>query len=241
MQWCGPDAEFAEWGMDDVPVLKQNLYLCNLDESRPTVWYDLQQVFLREHPRKEGEGMTLESVVTRLGIPMDRPFHDALSDTLYTADVCRKLHLREGLAAYPTEEEALRQSLCQTPGDYRDFKIFRGYVEQYAWRVDPKISRAQCPVCGADLTPDDIWLKRGSNSWYTLAQCPRCAGTGSEAGKGVFQRYKLARRDGLHWSFARCVQMPTAEHLARWEKMRTQQIERMQARAEKQAAEKAEN
>ena len=240
MQWCGPDAEFAEWGMDDVPVLKQNLYLCNLDESRPTVWYDLQQVFLREHPRKEGEGMTLESVVTRLGIPMDRPFHDALSDTLYTADVCRKLHLREGLAAYPTEDEALRQNLCQTPGDYRDFKIFRGYVEQYAWRVDPKISRAQCPVCGADLTPDDIWLKRGSNSWYTLAQCPRCAGTGSEAGKGVFQRYKLARRDGLHWSFARCVQVPTAEHLARWEKMRTQQIERMQARAEKQAAEKAE-
>ena len=67
MQWCGPDAEFAEWGMDDVPVLKQNLYLCNIDESRPTVWYDLQQVFLREHPRKEGEGMTLESVVTRLG------------------------------------------------------------------------------------------------------------------------------------------------------------------------------
>lgn len=152
--------------------------------------------------------MTLESVVTRLGIPMDRPFHDALSDTLYTADVCRKLHLREGLAAYPTEDEALRQSLCQTPGDYRDFKIFRGYVEQYAWRVDPKISRAQCPVCGADLTPDDIWLKRGSNSWYTLAQCPRCAGTGSEAGKGVFQRYKLARRDGLHWSFAAACRCP---------------------------------
>ena len=28
MQWCGPDAEFAEWGMDDVPVLKQNLFRC---------------------------------------------------------------------------------------------------------------------------------------------------------------------------------------------------------------------
>lgn len=84
MKWCGPDAEFAEWGLDDVPVLKQNLFLCNIDESQPTVWYDLQQIFLREHPRKEGEGMTLESVVTRLGIPMERPFHDALSDTLYT-------------------------------------------------------------------------------------------------------------------------------------------------------------
>ena len=52
--------------------------------------------------------MTLESVVTRLGRPMERQFHDALSDTLYTADVCRMLDLRAGLAAYPTEEESLR-------------------------------------------------------------------------------------------------------------------------------------
>ena len=237
MQWCGPDAEFAEWGMDDVPVLKQNLFLCNLDESRPTVWYDLQQIFLREHPRREGEGMTLESVVTRMGIPMDRPFHDALSDTLYTADVCRKLNLREGLAAYPSEEDALRQSLCPQPGHYRDFTVFRGYIEQYAWRTDPAISTAACPVCGAALTPDEIWLKKGSNSWYTLAQCPRCAGSENEAGQGVFQRYKLARRDGLHWSFARCTQIPDAETLARWNKQRTQQIERLRLRAEKQAEE----
>ena len=237
MQWCGPDAEFAEWGMDDVPVLKQNLYLCNIDESKPTIWYDLQQVFLREHPRKEGEGMTLESVVTRLGLPMERQFHDALSDTLYTADVCRMLDLRAGLAAYPTEEESLRASLCPTPGDYRDFEVFRGYVEQYTWRTDPKIYTMSCPECGAPLKPDDVWLKKGSNSWYTLSQCPHCAGSSNAAGKGVFQRYKLARRDGLHWSYARCLQIPDDASLARWEKQRTAQLERMKARAEKQAAE----
>lgn len=146
--------------------------------------------------------MTLESVVTRMGIPMERPFHDALSDTLYTADVCRKLDLRAGLAAYPTEEESLRASLCPAPGDYRDFRVFRGYVEQSTWRSDPKIITASCPVCGGDLQPDDIWLKKGNSGWYTLSVCPACAGTGNEAGKGVFQRYKLARRDGLHWSFA---------------------------------------
>ena len=58
------------------------------------------------------------------------------------------------------------------------------------------------------------------------------------SGQGVFQRYKLSRRDGLHWSFARCAQMPDAESLARWEKLRTAQLERMRAKAEKQAAEK---
>ena len=235
MQWCGPDAEFAEWGMDDVPVLKQNLYLCNIDESKPTVWYDLQQVFLREHPRKEGEGMTLESVVTRLGLPMERQFHDALSDTLYTADVCRMLDLRAGLAAYPTEEESLRASLCPTPGDYRDFEVFRGYVEQYTWRTDPKIYTMNCPECGAPLKPDDVWLKKGSNSWYTLSQCPHCAGSGNAVSGGVFQRYKLARRDGLHWSFARCLQLPDEALLARWNKQRAAQLERLKNRAEKSA------
>ena len=241
MQWCGPDAEFAEWGLDDVPVLKQNLFLCNLDESRPTVWYDLQQIFLREHPRKEGEGLKLENVVTRLGIPMERQFHDAPSYTLYTADVCRQLDLRAGLAAYPTEDESLRQSLCSTPGDYRDFTVFRGYLEQSLWKNDPKVGTANCPVCGAALQPDDVWLKKGSSGWYTLSQCPVCAGKNGEAGKGVFQRYKLARRDGLHWSFARCLQMPDAESLHRWERERAKQLERQRLKAEKQAAEAEKN
>lgn len=235
MKWCGPDAEFAEWGLDDVPVLKQNLFLCNIDESQPTVWYDLQQIFLREHPRKEGEGMTLESVVTRLGIPMERPFHDALSDTLYTADVCRRLDLRAGLAAYPTEPEALKAALCPPPGDYRDFRVYPGYVEQYAWRTVPAVAQVPCPECGATLEPDEIWLKKGSNSWYTMARCPHCQGSSSPCGQGAMIRYKLARRDGLHWSYARCVQIPDKELLARWNKQRTQQLERMRARAEKQA------
>ena len=46
-------------------------------------------------------------------------------------------------------------------------------------------------------------------------------------------RYKLARRDGLHWSYARCVQIPDRELLTRWEKQRRQQLERLRAREEK--------
>ena len=59
---------------------------------------------------------------------------------------------------------------------------------------------------------------------------PSCTGSSNAAGQGVFQRYKLSRRDGLHWSFARCAQMPDAESLARWEKLRTAQLERMRAK-----------
>ena len=92
-----------------------------------------------------------------------------------------------------------------------------------------------CPECGELLQPDEVWLKKGSNSWYTLSRCPNCHGGDNAMGKGAFQRYKLARRDGLHWSYARCLQMPDDATLARWEKLRTAQLERTRARAEKAA------
>ena len=85
-------------------------------------------------------------------------------------------------------------------------------MEQYAWRTDPKIYTMNCPECGTALTPDDVWLKKGSNSCY-----------------------KLARRDGLHWSFARCLQLPDEALLARWNKQRAAQLERLKNRAEKSA------
>ena len=232
MKWCGPDAEFGEWGMDDVPVLKQNLFLCNLDESSPTVWYDLQRIFLAQRPRGEGEGMTLESVVTRLGIPTERPFHDALSDTLYTADVCRMLDLRRGIAEYPTETDLLRESLCSPEGDYRDFVTFPGYVQREAFRLIPAIANTPCPVCGAPLQPDETWLKKGSNGYYSLAQCPHCAGGENAMAKGGFVRFKLLRLDGLHWTFARCVEIPNESGLARWYKQKKAQEDRLRRRGQ---------
>ena len=56
MKWCGPDAEFAEWGMDDVPVLKQNLFLCNLDESRPTSGTTCSSSFCGSTPARKARG-----------------------------------------------------------------------------------------------------------------------------------------------------------------------------------------
>ncbi|MCO7107931.1 exonuclease domain-containing protein [Gemmiger formicilis] len=52
LDWAGDDAELAEWGLDDVPVLKQNLFLVGLDESWPNRWYDLQRIFLQAYPAR---------------------------------------------------------------------------------------------------------------------------------------------------------------------------------------------
>lgn len=221
LDWAGPDAELAEWGLDDVPVLKQNLFLVGLDENWPDRWYDLQRIFLQAYPRREGEGLTLESVVDRLGIPKEEPFHNALDDALYTAKVCRKLPLAEGLATYPTEEELLREALLGNERNpaARDIRLFMNRMEHDDYRNVPELTGADCPECGTPLTPDEVWLKRGNTGYYTRCTCPYCG--------AWYLRFKLSRRDGLHWSFARCTQPATHEADAKWDKQKAALLERM--------------
>lgn len=226
VKWAGPDAEFAEWGLDDVPVLKQNLYLVGMDDSWPHTWYDIQRLFLREHPRKEGEGMTLERVVERLGLPMDRPFHDALADALYTVDVCAQLNLEEGLAQYPTEAQQLQESLCVEPeAEYLDFRHFTGFLDKEGFRTQEEIQTISCPQCGELLDPAQLWLKRGNTGYYTLSACPQ--------GHQWLVRIKLMRRDGLHWSVGRCLERPTPSSLGKWEEQKKKYLIRLQKAAEK--------
>ena len=232
VEWAGSDAEFAEWGLDDVPVLKQNLFLCGLDERWPARWYDLQRIFLQTFPRKEGEGMTLESVVDRLNIPKEDPFHNALDDALYTVKVCRCLPLAEGLARYPNEEEQLREALLTDPdAEYHDVRTWFGLMDHDAYKTDPALCTPVCPRCGAPLTLGDIWLKRGNTGYYTEAVCP--------AHGSWFVRFKLSRRDGLHWNFARCTETVRPSAYARWKRQEAAQRERLRHRAEKEAAEAA--
>lgn len=225
VRWAGPDAQFAEWGLDDVPVLKQNLFLNGLDESWPEHWYDLQRVFLQSFPRKEGEGMTLESVVDRMGIEKDIPFHNALDDAMYTVRIARLLPLADALRAYPSEETQLREALLTDPAStYYDVTLFPGRLNHDDYKTVPELCAVNCPLCGSALNVGEIWLKRGNTGYYTQADCPRHG--------SWFLRFKLSRRDGLHWSFARCIEATRPETLEKYNRQKARQEARLKKHAE---------
>lgn len=229
--WCGPNAALGEWGLDDVPVLKQNLVLAGLDEAWPTCWYDLQRMFCAQRPRAEGEGMTLESVVDRLGIEKDGAFHDALSDAMYTAKVCQFIDLEKGLASYPSETEQLRELLCPADTARTGFKTWPGCVNGEAWLTDPDLRAASCPVCGAPLAADaeDLWLRRGNNCLYTLRRC-------AQHGPAMVLLRRM-RLDGLHYTFARAVEPADQAMTAKWNKEKKSALERARRKKEREAAE----
>lgn len=53
LDWAGPDAELAD-GADDVPVLKQNLFLAGLDENWPTAGTTAAYLFAGLSPQRRG-------------------------------------------------------------------------------------------------------------------------------------------------------------------------------------------
>ena len=75
MQWCGPDAEFAEWGMDDVPVLKQNLFLCNRQET------NFYLLMLPGHKKFKTKDISKQLGVARLSFAKDAYMEEYLDIT----------------------------------------------------------------------------------------------------------------------------------------------------------------
>ncbi len=231
MEWCGPDAVLGEWGLDDVPVLKQNMVLNGLSEEWPQQWYDIQRIFTSQKPRKEGEGMTLEAVVERLGIPKNEAFHDALSDAEYTAAICGFLNLEQGLQEYPSEEQQLHDLLCPAEKDRRDFTIWRGIVDGEVWTTSQELRQAVCPECGQPLQLDseDIWLRKGNNCLYSMGQC-------SSHGPVMIWLRRM-RLDGLRYTFARVTEPADQTLQAKWKKEKQAAIERARRKKEHEAAE----
>lgn len=177
-------------------------------------------------PRGEGEGLTLESVVDRLGIEHDGDFHNALDDALYTTKICRRLPLAQGIAEYPDPAAQLTAALLNnTDTETYDIQTYFDRLDHDAYKNDPALYQVSCPFCGKPLVLNDIWLKRGNTGYYTEATCP-------DHGPW-FLRFKLNRRDGLHWNFARCIETVRPESYARYKKLEKSQRERIRMKTER--------
>ena len=229
IQWCGPDAQLAEWGLDDVPVLRQNLVLYGLEENWPCHWYDVQKIFTTQHPRQPGESMTLEAVVERMGIKKQDSFHDALSDAVYTAQICTFLDMEKGIQEYPTEERLLQELLCPADKNRQDYTSWPKSADGETW-CEPSMRQASCPHCGAPLELDDqdIWLRKGNNSMYSLAQC-------KEHGPVMIWLRRMCL-DGLLYSFARATEVADEQQTKKWQKERRAALARAERKKQEMTA-----
>lgn len=231
LSWCGNDCTLLAWGKDDVPILKQNLLLQHMSLHFPSDWYDVQQMCAVQFPPAEGEKMKLMAVVERMGLQQEeRPFHDALSDVLYTCDVARQLDISLAFRSYVGEEESLRESMSRK-GEIHDFTLFQGRADGNAWRQERFLESARCPDCGGSLQRSEFWAKWGSHCYSNLCTCTNC-------GKESFLLMKASKWDGLHYRFARATQVVDEESREKWLKEQAAAEYRRQLKEEQERLER---
>lgn len=84
------------WGTSDIKELLRNIEYHNLDTSLvPKKYIDVQHYTSNHLKHPKGTSISLGSAVEAFGIPAKHKFHNAFNDAFYTAEVFKKIDVRQ--------------------------------------------------------------------------------------------------------------------------------------------------
>lgn len=173
--WCGPEAVFCTWGSMDLTELQRNMDFYQMENPfpKPLLFFDVQKLY--GLASGDGKRISLDAAVEESEITKERPFHRAMDDAWYTAQVMRKLDWEKWNSFCSVDYHRL-------PED-RDEEIrmtFPGYFK-YVSRVfsskedamkDKTVTAMNCYACGRALRKKIRWFTANQKTYFALALCP---------------------------------------------------------------------
>lgn len=83
--WLGEDSILCSWGQDDILGLRDNCQFFGFNSLSFDKYINIQKIYMNHGSLSKQP--SLESAVEGLEIEITSPFHDALSDAYYTAEI----------------------------------------------------------------------------------------------------------------------------------------------------------
>ena len=133
---------------DDVRIIRNNLRFHGIDESWLPNGYNLQTIFAHQQ-NLENRQYSLQFALEYFEIQIEERLHDALNDAEYTALVCEKLDIKQGLEyikhAPNNETKNTKNANVLIK---RKFRYIRN--KEDIWN-NGFIVRPVCPFCGEKM------------------------------------------------------------------------------------------
>lgn len=183
LEFCGDDYCFCTWSDSDAKPLKDNLAFHEMDEQLGVRVLDVQRAFTAVF-EEGGPQRSIEYALDFLRIEKKHPFHQAVSDALYTGDV-----LREVLLSHEADRQGLDLAQVNSVSMETSFDL----LNRFSYNPDLRLSSQQqlpvlaeaediplalidldysCPACERALSlQDNSWMPSGRNFETQLA-CP---------------------------------------------------------------------
>lgn len=175
IKWCGSDYIFCTWGAMDITELQRNMKHYNIPLLPfPVYYYDLQKIFSIIY--EDGKlRRSLEYAVEYLQLDASRPFHRAIDDARYTADVLsllddEQLHRYYSIDTYqlPDSKKTEIYACYDTYSKY----ISRSFDDKVMVMDDKTVTSTPCYRCGRKLKKKVRWFSGNSRIYYCLCICP---------------------------------------------------------------------
>ncbi|MBQ7390493.1 MAG: exonuclease domain-containing protein [Clostridia bacterium] len=199
-RWCGDDFVFLTWGPDDVPMLKENFNVNDIDYDWLDHTYDLQKIFARQTDDSSKQ-RSLEFAMEHFEIPMNLPAHDALNDAYFTALVAQKLNVEDGIRTYNDFRGEFLESTVIGDADAGD----DGYVTISEMLDDEVVKSPKCPICHSQMHTEDRVLHSKGQKYTFHFKC--------EKDGDMLLVLRLRRNFNETWRAKRTIAFATEESL----------------------------
>ena len=174
--WCGHGYRFCTWGSMDLTEIQRNLSYYGITRyfAKPVLYYNLQQIFSLQFD--EASARTLQYALDLLSITQTRPFHDALDDAKYTAEVMTKLDpqliLKNFSIDYYRHPLSRSEEITLNYEDSSEF-ISREFHKKEELLRSHNVITLTCPLCGGKLHHQIRWYAGNVKNYYCLCRCPK--------------------------------------------------------------------
>lgn len=200
--WCGKDFVLLTWGPDDIPMLRDNLILHQLDAGWIPDTYNLQIIFDTQIT-KEHRQVALERALETLG-EVGADAHNALNDAMNTALVCRHLNMSEGIENYGQfETEFLTPKALENDSNLKAYRSKREALN------DSELVEFVCSECNGKVKCTEF-VRQNAGKTLAVARC--------ENGEEFLVRFKFVRLSDKRLKVKRTVYAMNEENRAFYEK-----------------------
>ena len=177
LDWCGKDYIFCSWGPLDLLELQRNMKYYGMKplSDRPVAFYDVQKLFSIAYEDRKSR-RSLEYAIDFLNIEKDSPFHRAISDAYYAAEVLSSIDNESVFSNYSYDTFVLPKSK-----DKEIFAVFDNYAKYISREFEDKteitadrhIMSSKCHICHKNLKKKVRWFTPNGRHYYCVANCDK--------------------------------------------------------------------
>ncbi|MBB5264065.1 inhibitor of KinA sporulation pathway (predicted exonuclease) [Catenibacillus scindens] len=174
--WCGDDFMFCTWGNTDLVELQRNMKYYRLEDLLvgPLKYYNVQKLFRILKDPMERPSCSLESAVELLGLSGEYPFHRAINDARYTAQVFAQMDMDLVKKLYSVDyyqNPQTRQQEIHLDYETHSKYISREFSTKEEALADREVRSTRCCICHRPAAKKIRWFLGKNKAYYSLAIC----------------------------------------------------------------------